>query len=136
MSYKICPVCDERIEEDETTDYYWVRGRLVCSEDCVDKAEKFDDINSTPTPECDKLSKVKDKSQIIGEFLEWLICGNTPYMVCEEDRFEDFHPMKLSINGLLAEYFNVDLDKVEAEKQEILNKIRALNDQISQGENR
>lgn len=63
------------------------------------------------TPECDKLHKVKDESQNIGEFLDWLI---------------EYHNVSLpdSIVDLLAEYFNIDLEKVEEEKRTILDELR------------
>jgi hypothetical protein len=66
------------------------------------------------TPECDKLLKVKDKSQTIGAFLEWA-------------QEADLIQLDRSINDVLAEYFEIDLDKVDKEKRAILDGLRAAN---------
>jgi hypothetical protein len=63
------------------------------------------------TTECDKLHAIKDQSQVIGEFLDWL-----------EDEHEVFLPK--SVTNLLAEYFDIDLEKVEQEKLAILEDLR------------
>ncbi len=63
------------------------------------------------TPECDKLYKVKDESQTIGEFLDWL-----------QEEHEIFLPF--SITDLLAEYFEIDLKEVERERRAILDELR------------
>lgn len=67
------------------------------------------------TPECDKLHKIKDKAQSIGEFLDWLV---------------EYHYVSLpdSIVELLAEYFDVNLEKVEEEKGAILEELRKQED--------
>jgi len=80
------------------------------------------------TPECEKLHAVKDKSQAIGEFLDWLK-NEKHYFIAErvvdfihED--SDLMPVWTSIEELLAEYFEIDLNKVEQEKRQLLNHIR------------
>jgi len=67
------------------------------------------------TPELDKLSGVKDQSQPIGEFLDWL-------------SYEKDVRLPASIEQLLADYFDIDMDKVEAEKLAILKHVRAKQD--------
>jgi hypothetical protein len=75
-------------------------------------------------PEHDKLHEVKDKSQAIGEFLEWL-GSEKRGVVCEYTDDSDYPiPMTHNIQTLLAEYFDIDLDKIEEEKQQMLEKIR------------
>jgi len=64
---------------------------------------------------------IKDKSQIIGEFLEWL---KTNDMYVEAFGEDDSAP---GTERLLANYFNIDLEKVEQEKREILKELRAVN---------
>lgn len=143
-------------------------------------------------PEHDRLSTVKDQSQAIGEFLEWLagegihlghyqaildpevkyqvepgrsrvrgarpveyrdvwrIRDLDPFMstfvggyweteaeardevnALEADRRKDaqeskrFLPLIYSVQKLLAEHFNIDLDKIETEKRAMLDRIRA-----------
>jgi hypothetical protein len=77
-------------------------------------------------PECEKMVAIKDKSQAIGEFLEWL--QNIKEMtICQlidgEDEME-YSPTYLNTEKLLAEFFNIDLDKVEEEKRQMLKELR------------
>jgi len=78
------------------------------------------------TPECDKLSRVANKSQIIGEFLEWLTHERSmPIELCVQgDSFTDFVPCYITLTTLLAEYFGIDQNKVEQERRAILDMIR------------
>jgi len=70
--------------------------------------------------EHEKLHKVKDQSQTIGQFLEWL---NEQYTLCESDE-DTYYPTHINIEKLLATYFEIDLDKIENEKQQMLKAIR------------
>jgi aromatic ring-cleaving dioxygenase len=90
-----------------------------------------------PTPECSKMLEVHPKSQIIGAFLEWLekhgmeICRRATK---EDERDEegeetminegDLLPTHKNIEKILAEYFNIDLNKADAEKRAILEEIK------------
>lgn len=79
-------------------------------------------------PECDKLHSVSKESQIIGEFLEWL--GSADRTVCkfDEERFGGtYWPDNTSIERLLAEYYDIDLDKVEKERRQILETLQEVN---------
>ena len=65
----------------------------------------------------------------IGEFLDWL--PSKGYTLCEWfENLEDvrglnrFLPSVKSITGYLSEYFGIDQDKLEAEKQQMLKRIR------------
>jgi hypothetical protein len=78
----------------------------------------------TDYPEHDKLLKVRAKSQTCGEFLEWL---QGKYSLCtfDERRFGGtWWPVTIDIPRLLADYFEIDLDKVDAEKKEMLVKLQ------------
>lgn len=119
-------------------------------------------------PEHDKLMAVKDESQTIGEFLDWLP-GGTDLRVCERivktdcrgggiwerwtciggrkindredsdegecpichgtglvDRDEPLYlPAHVDINKILAKFFEIDLNKLEAEKRAMLDALRA-----------
>ena len=83
--------------------------------------------NKHKYPECEKLASAHEESQVLGEFLEWL---KRKYYICnfveESDEVEEacFYPTHHSIEKLLAEYFNIDLDKVEEERRQILDEIR------------
>lgn len=73
----------------------------------------------TNYPEHDKLYAIHNQSQIIGEFLTWL--NSQGYSI----EFEGMEIGELSFNGLLAEFFEIDLKKIETEKREILAELRA-----------
>lgn len=76
------------------------------------------------TPECDKLSAITERSQVIGEFLDWLQHERSVEL-CERDCLSDKLMMcSSSIEQLLAEYFEIDLEKVEQEKRAILDELR------------
>ena len=73
-------------------------------------------------PEHEKLAKIKDESQSIGEFLSWL---RQDRWICELDEVKDqFYPTRESIESLLAEYFGINQDKLEQEKRQILAELR------------
>jgi len=93
-------------------------------------------------PECEKMLAVLDNSNAIGNFLEWLL-GERKLTICREiTRKEveeaidagmedeiDYEEGDLiidhtGIEALLAEYFNIDLKKVEEEQQAILQHVR------------
>lgn len=86
----------------------------------------------TKYPEHEKLKLVKDKSQAIGEFLEWLqqqgilLCTERPG--ADEDGYQDaYRHHHESTENLLARFFNIDLTKIEAEKREMLDEMRKAN---------
>lgn len=81
-------------------------------------------------PEHTKLSAIKDKSQAIGQFLEWLpeqgitLCG---FVGEDKTSHAHYYPYQKTIQQLLSEYFEIDLEVLEKEKQQMLEKIRAEN---------
>ena len=106
------------------------------------------------TPELDRMSKVKDKSQIVGEFMDWLRdtkgltfakyhehgddcwalhehddlcipkCKAEREMTCGVSE-ERLLPYTLNMERVLAEFFDINLDRAEKEKRSILEHIRA-----------
>ena len=107
------------------------------------------------TPELDKLADIQERSQEIGEFLEWLLqrgvvlakahkhtdaCGEID--LDEEDsimkgisvligrgcglRDGQLEPFYYVIEKLLAEYFRLDLDRIEMEKRAVLEYARSI----------
>ncbi len=79
-------------------------------------------------PEHDKLREISDKSQIIGEFLDWM--SYEKHIVRarwgeDEDGDDVLLVDNESIEGLLAEFFGIDRDKIEAEKLAMLETLRA-----------
>lgn len=78
------------------------------------------------TPELDKMTTVKAESQVIGQFLEGMeekgiyLCT---FPVTGPGQSEYFRLDK-SIEQVLADYFEIDLNKVEKERRAVLNYIR------------
>jgi len=64
-------------------------------------------------PEHEKIARLDGTNNRIGEFLEWL---------------RDVHHVQLpkSISDLLADYYEIDLDKLDEEKQHLLKVQRRL----------
>ena len=100
-------------------------------------------------PECEKMAAVRDDSQKLGDFLEWL--GSKDYRICawqegisDADRIVDafatlqgrgnpdidnepergWTPINKDIEKILADYFSIDLKKVEEERRALLEEIR------------
>lgn len=104
-------------------------------------------------PEHEKLTAVKDRSQAIGEFIDWYqsegggvlahwlkaeTCGNCygePGVVEECDHCEGDGTVELEyprlmndqrpIEKLLADFFRIDLDKIAEEKDAMYQEIRS-----------
>lgn len=103
-------------------------------------------------PECERMLNVKEKSQAIGEFLEWLeetkkvhfrqfavACGRCKCTTVERDEDGDWYCNEceeytatydveilfpLRTEQLLAEFFRIDLNKVEQERRDMLKELR------------
>jgi hypothetical protein len=84
--------------------------------------------NYPETPELDKRSEVLDEGNKIGEFLDWLV-HEKGITLAEWDERDRLMPANTGgFERLLADYFGIDLDKVEAEKLAILKHLRASQD--------
>jgi hypothetical protein len=77
-------------------------------------------------PEHDKMMAVKDESQAIGEFLD-VGLARLGLRLCESDEHDRWWPASISIEKLLADYFEIDLNVIEREKREMLAQQRRLN---------
>ena len=91
--------------------------------------------------ECDKLEKVSKDSQKIEKFLNWLRnekefviseytdnenncdCSCDCDGDCDCGESEILVPANRSIDALLADYFKIDMDKVEEERRAILSSL-------------
>ena len=74
------------------------------------------------TPMLDKMLKVKEQSQICGEFLEWLQSRYAMFRLSEA-REEPYYigvGDYINIEKELAEFFGIDLEKAEKEKELLL----------------
>lgn len=106
-------------------------------------------------PEHEKQKKILDKAQIIGEFIDWLRYTNHYFLVRRQTQEEataflddkkykinreniaweiDHNPIIISMNPepLLAEFFKIDLKKIEEEKRTILDHLDKRNEEDRQ----
>lgn len=92
-------------------------------------------------PEHEKLEAISDESQACHDFLEFL--NEKGFVFCQDldyvDEFEDpmtgkvitytgkrLAPVAVDRRNLLAEFFEIDLDKLEEEKRTMLEGLREL----------
>jgi hypothetical protein len=66
-------------------------------------------------PEHEKLARISDQSQRLGEFLEW--AEEKGWHLAEwQDEIDYMLPIHLKKDQVLARYFGIDLDRLHAEK--------------------
>ena len=75
-------------------------------------------------PEHQKMAAVKEKSQAIGEFMEWLESEHSIVFANYSGDFLEEFPFKRK-EVWLAEYFNIDLKKIEKEKLAMIEEMRS-----------
>ncbi len=94
-------------------------------------------------PECEKLVKVSKESDKIGQFIDYLQSSKVVFAKWVENDDEEIpldeilvpayeYQSSNGINKLLAEYFGIDLDKVEKERSELLEWIQEKYEEESQ----
>jgi hypothetical protein len=78
-------------------------------------------------PEHEKLAKVKDLSQQLGAFIEWAEGQGIVFAKWgkDEDDEDQLFPEHRPINQWLADFYDVDLNKIDDEKRQMLEEIRA-----------
>lgn len=76
-------------------------------------------------PEHEKLKAVQPDSQKLGEFLEWLQAQG--WVIAQWDNEELGH-IGYTTQQILAQYFEINLKKVEEEKRAMLEHQRRLNE--------
>lgn len=81
-------------------------------------------------PTLDKMLRVKNQSQKIGEFLEWLSSAKHYHIARWSNEEEQLVHVSESIETLLAEYFEIDLKQAERERRKILNLIRRKGNRV------
>lgn len=77
-------------------------------------------------PEHDKMEAAQPAARVIGEFLEWMT-GPRGLEIVRYQRGNRV-TVPVDIETLLYQYFEIDRDKIEAEKQQILDDIRAADE--------
>lgn len=83
-------------------------------------------------PECEKMSAVRPKSQSIGEFIDWLEIDKGIYLAKYKENEYDKEQLYVAHENketLLAEFFGIDLGKVEDERRAMLEMMSAREEQ-------
>lgn len=83
-------------------------------------------------PEHDRLKLISDKSQAIGEFLDWLEAEKGILLGEWGPTGRRMYPFMRSKVDLLAEHFEIDQSKIDAEKREMLNIMREANRAVAE----
>ena len=76
-------------------------------------------------PECEKIAAVQEKSRELTNFVDWL--REHGYSICEEVTYgdqEEWVTTRRPFEQLFADYFGIDLKKVEEERRALLEEIR------------
>jgi len=83
-------------------------------------------MEKIPTPELDKMLAVRDKAQILGEFIDYL--SEKGYRICTmeegEDEWGEYVPEYQTTEQWMAGFLNIDLVKCEEERSALLKQIQ------------
>lgn len=91
-------------------------------------------IKASDYPEHDKLAAVAEMSNAIGEFLDYglaqqgLVLCEQPYRRGNQSRWPS--PTSRSIHSILAQWFDINEDALEAEKRAMIAALSAANESI------
>lgn len=80
-------------------------------------------------PEHDKLRPIQEQSQAICDFLEWLSYEKDMTVCKPHDETNEYFPVFVRKEELTAEFFGIDLKKLDAEKRAMLEEMRKVNEQ-------
>ena len=69
-------------------------------------------------PEHNRLDLIKEEADVIAAFLGWMEVQG--WLLADNTGF----PVDLELEEVLAQYFDIDLDKIAEEKNQLLEKIR------------
>lgn len=75
----------------------------------------------TVYPEHEKLHKVKELSQSLGEFLDWLESNGLTICGLVHSRYE---PDRRTVEQWLADFYGIDLVLIDQEKEHMLDELR------------
>jgi len=75
-------------------------------------------------PMCTRLSRVKEESQKLGEFIEWLQAEYNPHLTLCDYVDDEYLPADIRMEVLLAAYFGIDLKKLEEERRTMLKELQ------------
>lgn len=112
-----------------------VCDRLACIDDAKQYVEHMVDCTAQQTwdvryTEHEKMAEIKDQSQQLGAFLEWLRNDKNWVLAQWDDQRSELRYADQSIERLLATYFGIDLDLLETEKRHMLDRQRKFNEEM------
>lgn len=70
-------------------------------------------------PEHQKLKDLNGRNETVGDFIEWL--NDNGLVIAEHDKSSRLWPTMKSRDTLIANFFEIDTKKLEAEKRQILS---------------
>lgn len=79
-------------------------------------------------PEHNKVKEVQPYSQKIHEFFDWLQSEKGMFLSTFNEEEEVNNTVYTPVTMLVAEFFEIDLNKLEKEKEQILELIRKTNE--------
>jgi hypothetical protein len=74
-------------------------------------------------PEHEKLQALNGANQTVGDFLEWL--GEHALIIAEYGNGSQLFPCAKGRNQLIAEHFEIDQRRLDQEKKQMLDQLRA-----------
>ena len=88
-------------------------------------------IKGIKTPELDKQAEIikSGQNEVLGNFYDWLneqgyeICGQNTYAYWDDDKWE-YQPIHTRPEQLFADFFGIDLDRIEQERRAILEALQ------------
>ena len=89
------------------------------------------EVHKVPTPELDRQRDIihSGKAETVQEFIEWLLDKQGlvlgKYGTDEFERKDVLSPTYYSREDLMADFFGIDRNKIEAERRAILEALRA-----------
>jgi hypothetical protein len=86
------------------------------------------EVSNTNYPEHQKMKAVKPAADAIANFLEWIREEGMTICRYEETRRRgEYFPVRDGIKQLLAAHLEIDLKKIDDEKDAMLKELRAAN---------
>lgn len=86
-------------------------------------------------PEHNKLAKVGVKSHAIGAFLDYGLAEQGLVLAEQNDRYSGrLRPISKSITSILARYFEIDQDKLDKEKGQMIDELAEMNRKLESKE--
>lgn len=93
---------------------------------------RFDEVEPHEPfyPEHEKLKALGGQNQIVGDFIEWL--GTQGRVIAEYDKHDRLYPVFHSRDQMLADFFEIDLKRLNREKDLILEDFRLAQQELEE----